>query len=289
MKNPLIKSLIYLFFLVVLLGPTLSWADPDSISICDDPNQPHNAIWQKYCGGNGNNSGNAQPSGSSQAQLEQNRLISEARDLNQKGMEAYQNEAFDTAAVYFKQALDKTPNDTAIQQNLQNANDKVDAINKFKRDQNEALNDLKGVSGDSDTGLKGGDSAGNDSVLKEIGPLGNDAGLKDAPNSPPKFKKKKTQKKIFKMSKGCRCGGLECHCVYPLCGGTRKCDCAGVDCSCPKSVCKFAGTFNPCDGTVEDPGRGSGKVQRCRATCGCGYAKGECKCSVDCKCARKEK
>ncbi len=255
MKFHPLQILCGLFLLAVPFRPSPSWADPESISICDDPNQPHNAMWEKYCGGN-NGGGNAQPSGPTADQIAEQQRNEQTRQDAENARAAKEK-----AEVEARKA-------------------------KFEREKNEALRDLKG-SAPVDGGWKGGDSAGEDSGLKDIHSPADDGGLKDAPNSPPKLKKKKTQKKVFQMPKGCHCGGLGCHCLYPFCGGTRKCDCAGVDCSCPVSVCKFAGTFNPCDGTVEDQDPALGNVQRCRATCGCGYPKGGCKCSVDCKCPRK--
>jgi tetratricopeptide (TPR) repeat protein len=106
----------------------------------------------------------------------------EARDLDQKGLDAYNGGDYESAADFFQKALDKLPNNSTIQEHLQNAKDQIayqTALKKqkadedFNRDKQKALGQLKGISngGDFDpgTGLKGVGST--------------DSGLKDAPNS----------------------------------------------------------------------------------------------------------
>lgn len=116
-----------------------------------------------------NGGGYSQPAPLSPEQIQQNQDIADARALNQKGLDALNSGDYDTALDYFQQALNKTPNDTNIQQNLQNAQDKIDARNKFNQDKQDAIHELKDSSGGDDTG----------DGLKDIGSSGDDMGLKD--------------------------------------------------------------------------------------------------------------
>ena len=117
---------------------------------------------------NGGGGSPSQPVGPSPEQIRQNQLIADARALNQKGLDAFNDGDYDAARDDFQQALDKTPDDPAIQQNLQNTQDKIDARNKFKMEQNEALNELKDASGDAGEGLKG--DSDPEEGLKDIHP-----------------------------------------------------------------------------------------------------------------------
>ena len=117
------------------------------------------------------NNNQSQPAPLSAAQIQQNQDNADARAFNQKGLDAFNIGDYDTALSYFQQALDKTPNDTVIQQNLQNAQNKIDEKNKFNQDKRDALHDLKDPTGG------GGDDSGDG--LKDIGPSGGDLGLKD--------------------------------------------------------------------------------------------------------------
>ncbi len=143
---------------------------------------------------------------------------------------------------------------------------------QFEQDKSEAVSEIKG--GFSSSALKSG--SGSDDL---------DESVKDGTDTPTK----PTWKKKLKTKKGCNvCTAEGCHCVSGLCGGTRACDCGAVDCDCP-DTCNMAGASNPCSGTVEDNDPVLGKVQRCQKTCACGYPAGECKCSVSCRCSRKNK
>jgi hypothetical protein len=51
----------------------------------------------------------------------------EARDLNQKGIDAYSSASYETAATFFQEALDKLPGDSTIHQNLQTARNQIAA------------------------------------------------------------------------------------------------------------------------------------------------------------------
>jgi tetratricopeptide (TPR) repeat protein len=106
----------------------------------------------------------------------------EARDLNQKGVDAYNSGNYDSARNLFQEALDKWPNNSTIAENLQKAKDQIahqadlkkqKQDEEFNRNKQEALGQLKGISTsgdfDSRTGLKGAGST--------------DSGLKDGPNS----------------------------------------------------------------------------------------------------------
>jgi hypothetical protein len=180
---------------------------------------------------------------------------------------------------------------------------------RFEAEKKEALHDLKGVSAEEDdSDLKGVDSEDNDLGLKNsdsdegksskkkrsakddgfhlktsVDDVDDEGALKDSlrQGRPPK-------KEIKVIKKGCHCGGLGCHCLHDgLCGGTQACGCGGVDCGCEKPVCKFAGTYYQCDGTVQSEDDNGKKVQRCRATCKCHFATG-CECSVSCNCEKRK-
>ncbi len=113
----------------------------------------------------------------------------EARDLNQKGLDAYNSSNYDSAAQYFREALDKLPGDPTTQQNLQKAKDQIAAQKRkseeaFNQDKLRALAQLKGIANrddfGSDSGLKGVGSTGL--VLKGVPNSGDSVGLKTLPD-----------------------------------------------------------------------------------------------------------
>ncbi len=125
----LVSALIFL-----ISGPIFLWADPIGVSICDDPNQPHNAMWQKYCGEVAAPNLPALP----KTRWNKTSLSTKRETSTKRGWGPSKTVPTIPRRLFFEQALDKTPNDSSIQQNLQNAKDKIEARNKFKREQNAA-------------------------------------------------------------------------------------------------------------------------------------------------------
>ncbi len=181
-SNDKISSLLAVSFWLVLLPHGVfaqSNADWQQIKRnCGlDPGLAYNTWVAQGMPCNNGGGAQAQPVGPSPEQIRQNQLIADARALNQKGLDAFESNDYDAALGFFQQALDKTPNDTGIQQNLQNAQNKIDERNKFNQNKQDALNDLKDPSGanggNSDTGLKDavsdqGDSSADGQGLKDI-------------------------------------------------------------------------------------------------------------------------
>jgi tetratricopeptide (TPR) repeat protein len=157
---------------IALVGYPCSSSAQSSASICDLPQYRGTAIYNKYC------VSHVPPRSQTQAAPAPPPGQAEARDLNQKGIDAYNSGDDESAAKYFQEALDKAPDDSAIQQNLQNAKDQIafkkqKSEEEFNQDKQKALGQLKGIS-------NGGDFD-SPSSLKGVGST--DSGLKDAPNS----------------------------------------------------------------------------------------------------------
>lgn len=99
------SSCIFLIF----VASAISYAQPtpQGITICDDPRQPHNAIWAHYCAGNPRTN-YVDP------------RIAQARQLNELGRQAFKDEQYDRAADYFEQANTTYPDDI-YRNNIKNA------------------------------------------------------------------------------------------------------------------------------------------------------------------------
>jgi len=174
----------FLFVGLVLALSASSSNAQSSKSICELPEYRGTAAYDKYCVSHAqppsqtHDTPPAPPPGEA-----------EARDLDQKGIDAYNSGNYESAAAFFQQALDKLPGDSTIQQHLQTAKDQIAAKKQkseeeFNQDKQRALGQLKGISntGDfgSDSGLKGVGST--DLGLKDASNSGASSGLKTLPN-----------------------------------------------------------------------------------------------------------
>ncbi|HEX4757345.1 MAG TPA: hypothetical protein VH308_05150 [Terracidiphilus sp.] len=124
---------------------------PQGVSICDDPNQPHNAIYNKYCVSNTPSAGNHAGS--------------------RYGDNGDAQRAADAAAAQRKRHAELEQQ--RIEAENRRRREEAEKQAKFDHDKREALGELKGIAG-------GGDFDSTRS-LKGVGAT--DSGLKGAPNS----------------------------------------------------------------------------------------------------------
>src|SRR5262249_42201132 len=147
-----------------------------SVPICSDPSMRNDPRYQKYCGqgnaptqrqgGPAYNGPSAADIAAQQAAAAQQQRQSEAHELNQQGLDAFNSGDYQTAIKYFQDALDKAPDDSVIQGNIQKANEEIAARKQrqqqdFNQRKNTALSELRDLSagGDFGSGLKGDNSA----------------------------------------------------------------------------------------------------------------------------------
>ena len=162
----LLPASVFVLLLFPFVGAPSSWAQTTCTARCPNGTQsePYSCDDSSYVPAclrtaPAANSNHLKPSAPSSGDPE-------VRRLNDQGIQAYTDGKFDDAIQYFQQALDKSPNDANILQNLQHAEDQLAAILKqkqelFEQDKQQALKVLEGVSGaNSDSA----DSGSADSV-----------------------------------------------------------------------------------------------------------------------------
>jgi len=149
------------------------------------------------------NNNNSQPSGPTAAEIAarqaedaRNQRITEASNLNDQGIEAYNAGDYQTAIRDFQDALDKMPDDATIKANLQKAKDQVAYLaaakkqmeeEAFNKNKTETLNQLKGISdsGTFDARLRDAPNSGSGALnLKTLPDANTDTRVVDARNVP---------------------------------------------------------------------------------------------------------